>query len=1025
MNYTLYSNGRLLPGGDAKQALAAAVEIFKIPEKQAQKAFLSGRRKRITTSADKERLERLAAHFRISGLDVEVAPADKQEPARDRKRYLPRWLATVALLLILVGGGGGFGWYWLYVAVPAPVLQAEAALADGNLVAIGYVDVRKAVTLADIVLGGFDPNALPQSGVNRELFNGLFFGAPQFERNLQLAMVSVHFTPDPKEANVSLLLAGSFTADPIIAEFGRAFEIAPAGAQQWTLSKQPDAQSSSARCPKVELPVDAKKSAPLHLRIGPHWLMIATNQEMANDLWRRLESGSGPAQDLARWQSYRAAQLAAFLAQKPGPAAHAVGGFPGLIAAKAAEQSPELQAAAASIAVDIPAGGLELRATLFSEDAQWNRSTTDKVRQSLDKFRNDTGALSPTLARLTSRVAARNGDDRVTMTVTLDKGVLGEMEQVVGDVIAAMFTPNLTNAKTVQVVQDEIQQHVADYSMYANLAALPNRPHDDNERPLFADGGFAVDLGSIISRDGASLEMRVDGRVQLPPGRQFGAPAVEEISLFVDSVESADGVNLLRDELCSLTKNVFGSKNHEPQISFSTSNQQAWLAKTVRLNPGVKFEDIARITGVIKFAAPTAVRKVSLGLQAGEVVEHEGMRFYLSGVRGSSVTYQVSGDSRRLLEVRALNEAGQALHGDWSMGSEGEGRVTRSFKGEVHGLELYIAEQWLEQEKRFVLHDLQAMPPKPPRNTPEYFAPAQVDPRAWQKYVKQNFDALNADPKDWFGFGGLPQVLAERKWSGLKAYFTYKPAQWGNDPQAHLYFPALPELPGVLSALSYRIEMPAPEKDPVEMFVRASYPYYTNTGALAIKHELNGLPVAQQSFGLRSGLGPNQEITQLKGEFTVRLPMATASAKLPLNELWQGKTVNGVTLTLTEISRGMFPGYALKVEGELNRLVNVHGLAGDGDRVAADPVNFQSDGYWTLTLPFGVESVELVIATEQEIMTFPFDIARDGQVNYRLSVPAAQPSSAGACTTCSSNHRRIAANSPLKSARPWDATWAR
>lgn len=1012
MNHALYSNGRLLEGGDEKRAIAAVIAIYKISEDQARKVFLSGRRKRITASTDKDKIQRLCDHLRKCGLDVEVEqiaavqttdishPAPKvasspsKTPAESRPevasadtadvhnlssvRRMPKLVFMVAALLMLIGGAVGFGWYWLYVEEPAPLLEAEVALADGNLVAIGYVDVAKAVTLSTLVLGEVDPDALPDAGNNHELVKSLFFGPPQFDNNLRQAMFSVHANSEQTEHNLTLLLAGSFNAETILKEFARDFDVSPIGEGSWSLEKKISATSSSTTCPK-DAPLAAKnaKSSPLQLRITPQWLMIATQPRTADDLWRRLESGVKAEQDLTRWRSYRSGKLAAVMAYAPENAARAVGGFPGLIAAAVVKKSPEIQGAAAAVAVDIPAGGLDLGVTLFSDNAEWNRSTVEKMRQSLSTMQADTSSMSPALAQLVARVSAQESGDRVNMNVTLDKGVFREFDQIVGDVIASIFRPTITNANPSQVVQDEVQQQVADYTLYSNLLALPQRPRDDNgQQPLFIDGAFSADLSSIRFREGEGLELTVEGQVQLPAGREFSAPDVETISLQIESVEGPDGADLLSNERCTSPKGIFGPKNHEPVTRFSAFNQRASLTKSVRLSPGISFENISRITGVITFAAPTSVRKFSVPLRAGEAIEHSGMRFYISGVRGNSVSYQISGDSKFLLEVRALNDDGKPLQDDWSTFGKSGGRATRSFRGEIRGLEVYVAERWISEEKHFVLGDLQAMSTKPVRKKPQYYAPSRIEPQAWQQYVKLDFDALETGPKDWMMFGAPPQFVVERRWPALKAQFTHTPAQWGNDPQAHIYFGALPELPAVLSALSYRLDVPAPKQGAHEMFVRVSYPYYTNTGALAIKHQLNGLPVAQQSISLRSGLEENQPLAHLKGEFIVRLPTQTTSTEFPLGELWGGKTTDGITVTLTDIRRGMFPGYALKVEGELDRLVNVHGVALDGQRVIGDPVSFQTGGFWTLTLPFGhrIQTVELVMATEQKIMKFPFDI---------------------------------------------------
>ena len=990
MSYALYSEGRLLDGADEQQALAAAAAVFKVSEDRAREVLLSGKRTKITTHADGDRLQKLCDHLRRAGLDVEVvateapspvtqqvAAAEASDPVGRRRR--PMLAIAVAMVLLLLAVAGGMGWYWLYVAVPAPVLKAESALADGHMVAIGYADVQKASTLASLTLGGFDPHALAAAGSNRELLKGLFSGPPRLADNLRQAVLAVHVNPEDHKAGVTLLLAGSFDASSLTHALAQAFDVAPMGTGKWRLTwKAHAANATATSCPgKTPAATRVARPRPLILRIAPHWAMFSSESSSDGELWRRLESGAHAKQALARWRHYRRGQLAAFLVQAPSSAAHALQGFPGMVAADAARRSPELQAVGAAVAVDIPARGLNLGVTLFSDKAAWNRSITDKARRKLAAWKKEGGALSPTLVKLVSRVSAEDSANGVSMRVSLDKGVLSDIQDVVRDVAARIFTPTVTRSHEAASGRDQIEKYVADYAIYDHLKALPNHLKSYHKQPpLFADGPYGVDLASIKSRNNGALELNLKGMVQLPAGRPFAAPRIEKISLAVESVEGRDGVNLMRNEICDPPKHLFGPKNQEPATNFSISNQQALLTKHVRLNPGVNVEDIAAVKGVLKFAAPTVVRKLAVPLHPGAAVEAAGMRFYLSGVRGSTVTYQVSGDPQRLLEVRALNKEGKPLRSGWSMGGGDGGRVSRTFRGRIRGLEIFVAEKWLKVEKPFVLRDLLAVAPQPKDKAPRYFAPARIDPRAWTKYARLDFGALKVNPRDWMSFNGKAKTIGERKWPGLKAYFTYKRAKYGNDPTAHIYFGALPELPGVLSALSYRVVMPAPGKGPAESFVRISYPYYTNSGALALKDKLHGLPIAHKSFALRTGLKPDQPLGRLKGEFIVRLPTKTASTSLPLKGLWQGKTAHGVKVTLTSINRGMFPGYALKIEGAVDRLVNVHGLSADGHRVAARPVNFQSDGSWTMTLPFGqgIRNVEVVTASRQKVMRFPFDV---------------------------------------------------
>jgi hypothetical protein len=353
------------------------------------------------------------------------------------------------------------------------------------------------------------------------------------------------------------------------------------------------------------------------------------------------------------------------------------------------------------------------------------------------------------------------------------------------------------------------------------------------------------------------------------------------------------------------------------------------------------------------------------------------VRFYLRKVKGGDVSYHVSGATDRLLEVRALNGQGKALRKGWSMGSMDGGQVTQSYHGEVNGLEVYIAERFQERKADFILTDIFQLPEQEEKDRPpQWAAPERIDNRRWYEYAKLDPIGLKIDPKDWQIWGNNKIPIAEGNWAPIRLFITHTPQQWGNNPIAHLYFPQLPKLPGVLSGISYRIDEPAPKEGPAVSYHKASYWYRSNTGEVVTKHALRGQPMALNSFSLMTGLEDDQKLERLKGEIIFRLPQRTQATRMALNDLWSGQTYDGVTVTLTNVSRGMFPGYGLKVEGAIERLVNLHGIAGNGEVVLPKPVNYQTGGYWTMTLPFGqgIEEIELITAVEQGVMRYPFDL---------------------------------------------------
>lgn len=1013
MRYALYSNGKLLDGADPTQALRAILRVYKVSERQAREVFFSGRRHRLTTSNDQGKLQNLCTHLRRCGLDVEVVAvvadvgATKVRPAQlasddspvslgmgqthgaapshvdirlpTRSRHQHRFFAAAFFLLASMGGSAAYAWYWLYMAVPTQLLQAEAALADGRMIAIGFVDAEKLLFLGEYVLGGTDPGALPLGSERRELLQRLFSGPVDFDKNLQHATITIHADPAGKQPSVSALLAGSFDVDAIVRELGASFDIAPAGAGAWELQWKATAAAttSAVRCEKETDKVTATaKPGPMLLRASSRWLMLSSAQNALDNLWPRLEAGVEARQDLARWRNYRSGQLAAFLVQAPEAAAHVIDGLPGMMIASAAKKAADVNGVAAAAAVDIPAGALRFNATLFSDSTEWRNTTVEKVRQTLSTWKTDAGSMSPALATLVSRVSWREGIDRIGMDVAMDRTILSDIEQIVRDLLFSMFTPSSTRSDGAAVTE-AVQQRPADYSLYTGLSALPGPISiDRSQHPLFVDGAYAVDLESIHYRADEGLELPVTARVQLPAGHPFGAARIETISMKVNAVQGRGGDNLIRDETCASPKELLGTKNHEPEKSFSTFNDQAWITKNIRLRSGVHFEDIARIEGDVAFSVPVAVRKFDVSMQPGAVIEHQGLRLYVSSIRRDTVTYQVSGNTENLLEIRALNRSGQALRESWGINSSGVGRASRSYKGEIHSLEVYVGEQWLKEEKHFVLEDLTSSPIKEPSKEPRYFAPDYIDPQEWQRYANQDFKAVAASPKDRNMVAGGDISIAELSWPAFKMVVRVVPPTRGGGARAELYFPALKAFPAVLSAFGYRVEAPVAEGGPREKFERVSYPYYSASGELAINHRIGGLPVTEQSVWLWSGSGSNAPLERLKGEIIIRLPTKTTSTHFGLNDLWRGSEAGGIKVTLTQIARGPFPGYAMKIEGAIDKLVNVHGLTSDGQRIAGGPVNFQSDGYWTMTLPFDrdIRFVELVSATEQKVFRFPFDI---------------------------------------------------
>lgn len=997
MKYRLISSGRLQEGVEKQQALAEIKRITGLSEAKIEQALLSGRPKKVISSTDKEKITALYHALQDAGLDVEFkavsdAPANPQARKRDAGstreagrqassgNRLPwkRWaVASLFLILISAAAASGYAWYWLQRPLPPAVAAAEKALFDGNLVAIGLIDVEKLVTLERYWFGELDPDALPVAEAQKGLLEALFTGPANFRENLKQVVFSVNTSPEGKQGRQVMLLSGRFDSGTLLKALGGTYRLEKLGDNRWSLTEKPKSQKPKPVCKKDQQKQQKPKS--FYLQVSPEWVMLFDDQAHGDQLWERLQANHVVNQVDSRWRSYRQGRLASLMVLIPGEAGRAIGGMPGMMAQGAASQAPQLKAVAVALGVEPLKGGLNANVHLMSEDAAWLGEIEGKTQQQLDELSQNSQALSPTLAGLFSRVSVAGRSDAVDIDVRLDTRIFNDIGQIAKEGMGSLLGGGMSSGGGSGEIQaEQINEHPQQYANL-NLTGLPPfRDKYASQPPLYSQGAFAVDFKSIQPTKEGVLEIWLEGMVGLPEHQDHRFNEIGKLSMSVSSVQDAAGRELLRDERCKTRNELMGrSPNHEAETNANHHTDHGWVWKHVRLNPGVSVEQIARIKGQLSFTLPSRVRRFKVPLKPGEAVEHGGLRFYLSDIKPSEISYQISGASEQLLEVRGLNGKGQVLRQGWKMSSMEGGQVTQGFQGEVKALEIYVAEQYFRRKAGFELTNLFRMPEKKDEGkSPEWFAPEGIEAKRWQDYAALNMAELKVDPKkDWQIWGKDIMPIAEGSWAPVRMFITHTPKQWGNNPMAHIYYPQLQELPGVLSGISYRIDEPAGKEGAAVQYHTASYWYNSESGEVLVKHALAGKPMALTSISLQTGLADNQKLDRLKGELIFRLPTKTQSTRLALNELWNGQTVDGVTVTVSEVSGGMFPGYGMKIEGAIEKLVNLHGISAQGTRVAATPVNFQSDGYWTMTLPFGkgIEEVELVTASAQEVMRYPFD----------------------------------------------------
>ncbi|MEN8136143.1 MAG: hypothetical protein ABFS18_11505 [Thermodesulfobacteriota bacterium] len=1030
MKFWLYSNGGLLEGAREEVALQAIIKISKLSEAEARRVFLSGKKRKIKSAADCKSLEKFAEFLRRAGVDVVVIPETEgraepkgagkqsvdnvvaqessgpigvdQKSSNSKPKSSPRrgrLIAISVVVLTVLIGIAAYGWYrlnlsgpvqlteWLDMSEPEQLATAENALADGSMVAIGYLDMAKTVALYEHFFDNADPEALPVPDSHKDVLKQLFTGKAQFRKNLKLATFSINAKDKAVavSAGVNSLLAGNFNAEHILSALMSSYEIIALDQGRWKLVKikQAEGQGGSEQtvvCKDPDLQTGSagnRAQSVSYLYIDPQWLLIGDQEIMADSIWQRLHDGAEAAQGLTTWHAYRSGKLTALMVFSPDQAAKSIKGIPGMMATGAAQKAPDVKGVAVGATVGLDAK-LKVNGSLFSENGAWNNETAAKGQKAIDELvAADTSSSTPTLAKLSSRLQLASNKTRISADIDLDKEMLTEMDNVGEEALAAVFTPQISMDDS-KIEEEQIAQNPMDYDLYKGISRMPDyRPKENDSAPIFMEGPYGVALKSFSPMGNGLVSLALEGMIALPKGRPFSAPDTEKISFYIDDVLDYENRSLLRDESCVSRMEVHGERNYEPVTYFSSFDERASLTKRVRLVKGTVLKDIARIKGRLSFSVPTKVGRFKLPAETGASIEHNGVRVYLNGIKGSNVSYQVSGEQGRLLEVRGLNNSGQVLQGSWSSGIGG--RMTRGYKGEVKGVELFIADTVLSDEKEFELSDIlvSATPAdkKDKPVNPYEFAPESMDIALWGKYEKLDLSDLQpSDNNRWSGISGN-SIYEGIVWPGVKMWLYHDPDNWSPQPKAKVYLPVLPELQGVLSVLSSRVEIPSAEEDQ-PVYQRIQYPHYIKSGKLSIDREYQGLKIFGQTIALNAETKQGRKLDRLKGELIVRLPLKISKTKIPLNDLWKGVEVDGIKVAITEVSWSVFTGYRLKIDGAIERLVNLHGIMKNGTRIIADSVNFQSGGYWTVTLPMGhgIEEVELVRAEKQKIIKLPFDV---------------------------------------------------
>ncbi|PCJ44889.1 MAG: hypothetical protein COA99_06475, partial [Moraxellaceae bacterium] len=578
------------------------------------------------------------------------------------------------------------------------VVAIEAALSDGQLLAIANIDVGYIREITEAVYGKLNVSMFPVLSENGLM--GQLLSVDKDMAEVSNISVGIKRSSDEAPASILLVFTGVFGVDQIYNQLNLNYEVDKDDSQWVTITEKvvPDEDG----CLDEQKLRNVKKE---YLFVSDTLILLSEDMSQGQVFLERYRKKAPETQSLEAWREYRKGAVAAFNLGNPFQASAAIPGMTGYILKSETKKNPEITGVSAKVAVDIRSISLSLNARLDSDNHNWIATTIEKSNLKLENAKDDVELVSPTFRDLVTTVTVNT--DRKGVVYDAEIGI--EMLERLNDILSEAFSYAMGgNNKQRKPEAERIENNPVDYALNKHFEKLPDAKDSPFlESPLLKNGPFIIDVDYLKKNENGQFEMRVLGKVSLPNiETKDGSKPSGRMKLHVKSVLDKNGKELLKNERCDSNKSHFGDRNHKATVSeyYSGDDISSW--KTVRLEEGAIPSEVDRLIGEISFNSPIKVHKFKVPLKVGSEIDHLGMRFYLSKVGSQQVGYQLSGNTSRLLEVRALNADGKVLSKSWRFGDADGSKVVQGYKGDVKSLELYLVEQTKELKLPFEVNHI-------------------------------------------------------------------------------------------------------------------------------------------------------------------------------------------------------------------------------------------------------------------------------------------------------------------------------
>lgn len=700
---------------------------------------------------------------------------------------------TGAALLVFAFAVGGFLAYhhWAAPAYAGPdqsLITTEKALATPEMVLLASLDTEY-LRVLDVKLNGTPrlPDLVAPGAKSSSVLQDVQETLLKQYDVLNYAAMAVYLTKE-NGPEIVVVSGGNLRQDQALS----------------FLQKYPRARPA----PGLQNAWIVQNEDPETCALSKEWtIVIDNNRVIATDsrdtrIIERLKASAEASRDVTRWHEFRKDRFAAAVFYVPEsvpsvetePLTHA-------LASKAQAGLADFNAVYLGASeVTFPAKS-NITLWLSAKGSAIAKEKETSWKAALSASRRSWQETLPALAALHDRARIASNGDLVLAEVTFDRELSGQLKELAGEFIGLLLSGFNTKLMTQQSPGEPVKEMIDQKPQQFTEVVVQDDVKAYDPKETFAreadatSGPFGISISAVreTKSEPRVIELELSAKGTHLPNILNGADDVG--ALFVNSVKDRSGKELMRAERCGPDRNNRPAKVHKmggfPVVE---------AAKTVRLEETARLENIGRIEGVVRLQLPTRVEAIAFSPpKPGDHFDRDKTRVVIMRVGRNNIAYRVSGDTKRLLLMRAKNAKGQVLSsagGSKTNFLGGPVSASQEFYGDAAIVEFVVALSMEEKSFPFTLEN--ALPHVADQNLN-----LRSEPVPFARYSQKE---LKADLAKQITVQRYSKPISSINGGPVVIDLMYMQSLRGTGPTLDVYLPRIKNLEDTLTAIDVQID---------------------------------------------------------------------------------------------------------------------------------------------------------------------------------------------------------------------------